>query len=108
MTDDTKKSLAKLRDVARKYPDEFSTCRTVTGHNWQPFEAAWLQDGTIEQTLGCSRCGSRRTQYLDKRGFLLGSNRYSYPEGFALKGFGRLGAEGRALFRIAAVRKLLG
>lgn len=76
------------------------------GHSWQPLQAAWLQNSTIEQVLGCSRCEAKRIQILDQNGYVL-SGHYAYLEGYAFKGLGRLDADDRAIMRRTAVAKLL-
>jgi hypothetical protein len=101
-----RKALLKLKDVAKRMPDTFLSCRDH-GHLWAPLEAAWLQDGNIERTLGCTRCEAKRLQYLDKNGYVLGGH-YNYADGYAMKGIGRLDTDGRAVLRRASVLKQLG
>ena len=100
-----KKNLTKIRDIAKRYDASMLDCRTI-GHAWRPQSAAWLQGGGIEQILGCSRCEAKRIQYLDKQGYVTGRH-YDYPEGYSIPGMGHMGADGRAVLRLASVRKML-
>lgn len=101
-----KKLVQRIKDVAKQYPDGYTECRTI-GHGWKSLEAGWLKDGNIERVLGCTRCEARRIQVLNKQGYLIHSH-YNYPDGYAMKGVGRLDADGRAILRITSVAKQLG
>lgn len=101
-----KKTIQKLRDIAKRYPENMLACRDH-GHSWKPLEAAWLQDGRIERVLACERCEAHRVQFMDKDGYILGGH-YDYADGYPMVGVGRLDTDGRAIFRRTSVQKLLG
>jgi len=102
-----RKALLKLKDIAKRYPDTMLACRDM-GHDWRPIEAAWLQNGNIERVLGCTRCEAKRVQYLDKNGYIVKGGGYNYPDGYQMKGMGRLDTDGRAVLRRASVLKQIG
>jgi len=104
MAESTK--LQRVRDIAKRYPDDFIACRD-SGHRWKPVEAAWLQDGHIERILECDRCDAQRIQILDKNGYVVAGT-YHYSDGYTMTGVGRLDTDGRAIIRRTAVLKLLG
>jgi hypothetical protein len=101
-----RKTAQKITDIAKKYPERLLACRDQ-GHSWEPIEATWLQDGNIERILGCTRCETRRVQYLDKRGYVIGGH-YEYADGYQMKGLGRLDTDGRAILRRTHVMQQLG
>lgn len=100
-----RKKTQQLNDIAKRYPEEYLACRDH-GHSWQPKEAAWLQDGNIERVLECSRCHADRVQVMDKHGYILGGH-YTYSDGYAMVGMGRLDTDGKAIFRKTAVQRML-
>lgn len=95
----------KVADIAERYPQMFIECRDF-GHSWRPKNASWLQGGSIERTLGCSRCKTTRTQILDREGYIV-SGYYEYADGYRLVGLGALKAPDRAEFRRSSVTRYL-
>lgn len=85
---------------------EHIQCRDY-GHSWQPSNAVWL---TAEQCyrvdLKCSRCTTIRTRLLNRRGAQLESH-YDYPDGYAVKGIGRLTGTDRDQIRLRSVLGLM-
>jgi hypothetical protein len=94
---DQHKDQQKLSDIAKRYPDSFLLCRD-TGHQWQPTEAMWLQDGGIERVLACSQCEAQRVQTLDRNGYITGGH-YVYADGYRFVGLGRIDQATKALLR---------
>lgn len=86
-----------------EWDDNVISCRTY-GHLWRPLTVTHDRDGYIV-TQACSSCGNRRHQAMDARGFAQHWN-YSYVEGYLTKGLGRIGDEGRAALRLAALRNM--
>lgn len=87
------------------YPDEYLSCRDM-GHAWKPVTAIRRPDRNIERILGCTRCGARRTQVLDRSGYILSSN-YSYAEHYTISGAGRMTTATRARLRLSNLLRLL-
>lgn len=80
-------------------PTAWWECRD-TGH---AFVKHWAGYGPDEKSFlrirRCRNCKTKKTQVLDLDGYILASE-YEYPEGYTLpKGTGRLGADGRAIYR---------
>lgn len=78
--------------------DQYLPCRDY-GHTWLPFDAVFEhRPYRIKRILVCGKCGTRRTQTLD-RGFNIVGNSYGYPKGYLNSGAGRLTAADRADIR---------
>lgn len=85
---------------------EHIQCRDY-GHNWQPSNAAWLaSEQCYRVDLRCSRCSTIRTRLLNRRGAQLESH-YDYPDGYAVKGIGRLTGTDRDQIRLKSVLGLI-
>lgn len=90
-----------VEKAAVEWDDHVVSCR-IYGHLWRPLTVTSDPDGYIV-TQGCSSCGNRRHQVMDLRGFARPWH-YSYVDGYLTKGLGRIGDEGRAALRLAALR----
>jgi len=81
-------------------------CRDF-GHSWRPYTAHWRQqDNAYESQLRCQRCSTIRVRWLSARGEQL-SGQYDYPEGYLVKGLGRLTGHDRDIIRLQSVLSLL-
>lgn len=81
-------------------------CRDF-GHSWRPYTARWMQqDNAYESQLQCQRCRTVRTRWLSARGEQL-SGGYEYPEGYLVKGLGRLSGHDRDIIRLQSVLSVL-
>jgi hypothetical protein len=81
-------------------------CRDF-GHAWRPFTARWVPDQRSYHTqLRCTRCRTVRTRYISRNGEQV-SKGYVYPDGYQLKGVGRITGEDRDHLRLESVLRVL-
>jgi len=81
-------------------------CRDF-GHSWRPFDARWIPSRRqYDERLQCGRCKTLRVRLLDSRGGQLAAH-YVYPDGYLVKGLGRLTGTDRDALRLAGVQLLL-
>jgi hypothetical protein len=87
-------------------PSSFIQCRDFN-HSWRPHTAEWNADERCYRvTLKCTRCKSFRNRDIASDGEPLRTN-YEYPDGYLIKGMGRItGAERNAL-RLESIRRVL-
>ena len=72
-------------------------------HSWRPYRA-WKIRGGFEEHRQCAVCGAVVVRLLDSRGYQT-SRRIQYPDGYVVKGMGRLTEDDRAELRLAGVRE---
>lgn len=77
-------------------------CRDVL-HSWNPYSFIVKTNRRnrrreMHQTLSCIRCGTLKTRIMTTAGDLL-RHQYSYPDGYLLKGQGRMTKTDRATIR---------
>lgn len=82
-------------------------CRSF-GHQWKPRTATMitgrlgiLMNYDVSQFCAC--CTAIRTALIDRDGWLIGGWKISYPEGYLIKGQGRLTRQDRADVRLYSV-----
>ena len=81
-------------------------CRDF-GHSWRPYSARWMaKDNAYQSQLQCQRCKTLRVRWLSKTGAQL-SGSYDYPEGYLVKGLGRLSGTDRDVIRLQSVLSVL-
>ncbi len=80
------------------------TCRDYS-HNWTPwYVTEWRGRGGFERGVRCGVCATARIESLDNWGRLVpGSRKYEYPEGYLVKGTGRLDKDFRAAIRLTSL-----
>ena len=89
--------------AAEDWSDKLLHCRTY-GHGWTPSSVTRAGEGFVVRQR-CPRCTNLRQQEMDSRGYAT-PWRYIYSEGYLTKGLGRIGGDGRAVLRLAALRHL--
>lgn len=92
---------AEVRDVskaAREMHVDMLTCRDF-GHMWAARTINRYRD-YFERVLVCGRCATEAVQRLGRDGTVL-DRRYSYAEGYLMKGVGRLDSVGKGALRLA-------
>jgi hypothetical protein len=84
-------------------PPTYVRCRTWR-HAWGPYDVETLprRSGYV-QTLRCERCGALRWYTLDRRGDVTSRGGRRYPDGYLLRGIGRLDEDDRARLRLMSV-----
>jgi hypothetical protein len=95
-----------IADALQRMTRTQIACR-ARGHAWEDWRAHLFgrngSRGAME-ILRCSRCGSERQQDLDRFGTVV-KGRYVYPDGYLVKGLGRLTGEDRGLVRLTSIRQ---
>ena len=87
-------------------PDTYIQCRDFN-HSWRPFTANWSQkERCYEVQLKCSRCKTTRHRLMNAEGSLL-ANRYTYADGYLIKGMGRMIGDERDKLRLESVLRIL-
>lgn len=89
---------------AAEMPDDYLLCARATGtHHWHATKVEF--DGPeFLQHERCPSCTSTRVTRLDRRGRII-TRRTQYAKGYLLTNLGRLDAEARGAFRIAAIQR---
>lgn len=62
-------------------PETHLECRDF-GHAWAPTSVHRDADANYLQGMSCRRCGTEKVRKFDQGGYLLGSSRYVYAEGY--------------------------
>jgi hypothetical protein len=97
-----------VADALQRMTEQQVQCRDY-GHSWKPWRAELFGKGGAkgyERALRCARCGTERWQTLTRYGEVV-SGHYIYPDGYLVKGLGRLTGEDRGLVRIASIERTL-
>jgi hypothetical protein len=77
------------------------TCRTY-GHNWHPLTVTH-RPGLYTVRQRCGRCRTERRQEVNEQGYPMTGWNMVYGEGYLLHKVGRVGADGRAVLRLATL-----
>lgn len=94
-----------LGEAIKGLRPEFVQCRDYL-HAWRPFTCQWMPSFNVyEAREQCMRCGTIRVREMDRRGHVL-ARRYEYPEGYSMKGYGRLSGDDRDAIRLASIMNL--
>lgn len=81
-------------------------CRELR-HAWKPWTVHTDTKAKLyEVKLRCTKCKTVRVREIGFHGQLIG-NRYEYPDGYLVKGLGRLDDNDRARLRLESVFRLL-
>ncbi len=94
---------AKVRLAIAQMEEDFIHCR-ANGHAWSRTKR-WvnrLPGGYFDQVIACDYCEGEKKQRINRRGQILRESRV-YPEGYLLKGLGRVDLGGKAIFRLASL-----
>lgn len=93
-----------LDENLAELPTAFLECRNW-GHAWRATSVTRDDgSGSFEQGLICTRCTAQRAYVLDREGWFVKRQPYTYPPGYVFpKGTGRVNRFGRANIRTALV-----
>lgn len=95
-----------LEKAVQSMKVEYVQCRDF-GHSWRPYHAKWWpKENAYESQLRCPRCGCVRTRWLSRTGSQIGSA-YDYPDGYQMKGLGRLSGTDRDVIRLQSILSVL-
>lgn len=87
-------------------PDRFIQCRDFQ-HSWRPHGASLdTAARCYDVQLKCTRCKAIRNRIIGLDGEVLRSN-YDYPDGYLIKGLGRITGGGRNMLRLESIRRVL-
>jgi hypothetical protein len=93
-----------VADAISKFTLAHLQCRRY-GHSWRPWRAEVFTRGRgYMEAVRCDRCATERTEECDRYGGVVSAH-YVYPDGYLVKGLGRLTGEDRGQLRIAAIRR---
>lgn len=92
-----------VEEAAAGWSDRTLHCR-IYGHGWTPSSVTRAGQGFVVRQQ-CKRCTNSREQEMDSRGYA-SPWKYIYSDGYLTKDLGRIGGDGRAVLRIAALRNL--
>jgi hypothetical protein len=94
--------VANIHDVellAEDLSDNFLRCRDF-GHQWKMANAKKV-GRTWERTMYCPSCKYNKHQVLDSHGVII-TEKPDYPDGYLIKGMGRINGDGKAVLRLAS------
>lgn len=86
--------------VAEAVSDVSIVCRDLS-HAWTPHGASVI-DGGFLRTLRCRVCRTLRDEVLTSTGTVV-ARAYRYPQGYVIKGMGRITGEVKDALRLQAV-----
>lgn len=89
--------------AAEEWSDSTVACR-IYGHGWTSSSVTRAGEAFIVRQR-CGRCTNSREQEMDSRGYA-SPWKYIYSDGYLAHDLGRIGGEGRAVLRLAALRNL--
>jgi hypothetical protein len=93
--------VAIVEDAIATWPTEFIRCRAWR-HQWEPLTAV-IYPAFSRSTQLCQRCGATRWQEARLNGVPFHPWVIEPPEGYSIKGLGRMGPDGRAAVNLAAM-----
>lgn len=89
-----------VKRLARNLTDEALACRDV-GHTWRMYRLVKVRGG-YNRDLFCPTCKTSRHEFINRNGEKL-STHYTYPDGYQIKGVGRLMGNARNTLRLESV-----
>jgi hypothetical protein len=93
-----------VRRQATQWSEEIVDCRAF-GHEWGPYTAEW-EVPQIHVALVCQRCNAQKRFTIDSRNGLYVHRPYiAYPDGYLVKGLGRILGDVKGELRLAAVAR---
>lgn len=95
-----------VENAIHDMPSTFLQCRDFN-HSWRPYTAKWnAAERCYDVQLRCSRCKTIRERKLNANGAIISSN-YDYPDGYLIKGMGRITGDERNALRLESVKRIL-
>lgn len=97
-----------LDSLLESLPTQYLQCRSF-GHSWRPANAGYNQaDKVFEQSLKCTRCTATRSFTVSpSSGAYTSRTPYTYPDGYVVKGTGRMRTEDNNAIRLAQMMRLV-
>jgi len=94
-----------VEDATTRWSPGQIECRTYGHGLWRPHTVTH-RPGQYTVYQRCPRCYARRKQRITESGYPLSGWQMDYHEadGYLLKGVGRVGPDGKAVLRLAALR----
>lgn len=100
-------SVEDAQEAAADWSDQILECRTY-GHKWRPATAAYTKDRKAIATTQVCLCMTERHSTLDARTGWVMAIHYEYPDGYVLKGLGRIDGDAKGALRLATVQRVYG
>jgi hypothetical protein len=93
-----------IEHAAEQWSESVLECRD-TGHHWERARASHIRRLHYYTVIHiCSRCGMFRTREMSESGHVY-ANSYTYPDGYLLKGLGRIAGEAKDAIRALALTR---
>jgi hypothetical protein len=95
-------------EAAENWTDKMLECRTY-GHQWRPQAATYTKDRkAIATSQICRSCDAERHATLDARTGWVIATHIDYPDGYLLKGVGRITGDAKGALRLTTVTRVYG
>lgn len=94
-------------EAAQEWTDQILECRTY-GHHWTPQGATWTKDRRAIATTQVCPCEATRHVLLDGRTGWVITSHIDYPDGYLLKGVGRITGDAKGALRLTVVSRVYG
>lgn len=95
-----------VRKAVEGMSDDMLLCRRMRQHSWTPSAASKVRGG-YREVLVCTRCEAVKERKYNGRGHVMDYGTVRYPEGYLLKGVGRLGEAGRDVINLASLQRAI-
>jgi hypothetical protein len=93
-----------VKQLAHELTEAFLHCRDY-GHQWRMANAR--REGKLRiRTMFCPSCKYNKYQTFDSRGILV-EQKHDYPEGYLIKGLGRIVGDTKGLIRLESIDRLI-
>lgn len=97
-----------VRQLSQELSEAFLHCRDY-GHQWRMANAERHGRGSRvirTRTMYCPSCKYNKYQTFDSRGIMV-EEKVDYPEGYLIKGLGRITGDTKGLIRIESIDRLI-
>lgn len=95
-----------MDEALDKLNPDYIQCRD-TGHLWQPSRTDWISRyNAYESQLKCQRCSTKRIRWISRTGAMDTKKAYEYPDGYQMKGIGRMTGGDRDKIRLRSILRV--
>lgn len=94
-----------VKKAAKTMPDEHVHCRTL-GHVYATRKVEPIKNGGYFEVVQCVTCTFSKETTYDRYGYMTGQKTF-YPDGYLLKGLGRLRTDTRAVLKVDSLKRYL-
>lgn len=93
-----------VKHLAEELSEAYLHCRDY-GHQWRMANAE-RKGRTRTRTMFCPSCKYNKYQTFDSRGVLI-EQKHDYPEGYLIKGLGRIVGDTKGLIRLESIDRMI-